>query len=249
MAPHVRMARVPRAGGDPGSCDDAVAIAPGGGTDDLVVAVADGATESLGSGAWAELLVQALVHVAPGDDLAVGIDRARTGWPARLAALADAAQEAGRPWSWVQEDALARGTWATCTSVRWTAGRAEAIAVGDSCLFHGRGDDVLAAFPVTRQEDFGSTPDLVAADPGTDRGPVEPQRWSATVRPSDRLVLATDALAEWVLREAEAGRCPLPILDRELVRGAEAFAAWVDGLRHDHRLRDDDIAVVSIQVS
>src|SRR5207237_3291793 len=84
-----------------------------------------------------------------------------------------------------------------------------ALAVGDSCLFQVRDGGLLRAFPLTRAADFGNSPHLVgsrAPGPGGTHPPG--LRKQGDRRPGDRLWLMTDALAQWFLRDAEAGRAP-----------------------------------------
>jgi len=63
----------------------------------------------------------------------------------------------------------------------------------------------------------------------------------------DRLLLMTDALAQWFLAEAEMGRRPWAALAK--VTTPEQFAAYIDCLRAGGALRNDDVTLVSVEVA
>jgi len=63
----------------------------------------------------------------------------------------------------------------------------------------------------------------------------------------DRLLLMTDALAQWFLVEAEMGRRPWAALAK--VGTPEQFQAYVDCLRAGGALRNDDVTLVSVEVA
>jgi len=149
--------------------------------------------------------------------------------------------------------------------------RWQAVAVGDTCLFHTRNGVLLRAFPLDRSDQFGNRPQLLGS-----RMPVaaagERQRlWSDGYGQSgDRLWAMTDALAKWCLTEHEAGGNPwrelecatLPspsgrgaggegdFLPSPSGRGAggegDCFAAWIESLRDSGRLLNDDVTLLVI---
>ena len=63
----------------------------------------------------------------------------------------------------------------------------------------------------------------------------------------DRLLLMTDALAQWFLVEAEMGRRPWAALAK--VTTPEQFTAYIDCLRAGGALRNDDVTLVSVEVA
>jgi hypothetical protein len=121
-----------------------------------------------------------------------------------------------------------------------------AAAVGDSCLVRVRKGRHLRTFPVTRSLDFGNAPHLIGS---WGEPPPEAEYTSGAVRPGDRLLLVTDALAQWVLQTHERGGYPwesvMPLLSAE--RAEVAFAAWVEDLRGGDGLRDDDVTLLIIE--
>jgi hypothetical protein len=118
-----------------------------------------------------------------------------------------------------------------------------ARAVGDSCLFLVRAEQLHFAFPVTRAADFGNQPHLLGARPAGRRCPR--RRSKGQGRSADLLLMMTDALAQWFLCEIEDGRQPW----RELteVSSAAEFAELVDDLRQRRGLRNDDVTCLSVR--
>jgi hypothetical protein len=207
------------------------------------VAIADGASESMLAGRWARLLARTACDHDPGA-LLDALCQAGRSWPAETAAyLAD------RPLTWWQREKLSRGAQSTVLVVQVSdEGAWKAAAVGDSCLFHCRDDAVLETFPIARSADFGVRPALV----GSRRVGACVPRWAAGgFAAGDLLVLATDALAAWVLRAVEAGESPVGTL-RGLTSGpdSDALASWAEAERgaDPPALRNDDLTVVSLQL-
>ncbi len=119
-----------------------------------------------------------------------------------------------------------------------------ALAVGDSCIFQVQGDEVISALPIDRATDFNNYPVLLcsleARNERTWRNlEIREGRW----KPGDELLLMTDALAQWFLQELEGGENPLAEL-REVMDGSlgrqGVFAQWVEALRSDKSIRNDD---------
>ncbi len=212
-------------------------------------AIADGATESSFAGLWARLLVDQFVQDSHRDP-------AR--WTERLSALQDQlhAQVSRRPLPWYAEAQLQRGSFATFLGVVLTvsadAGYAwRAVAVGDSCLFHTRDADLLAVFPLDRSEQFDNMPNLVGSRTSTDV--IREKRELLTqghALPGDRLWLMTDALAHWCLAEHEAAKNPWS--EMELLpasrRPQDSFTAWIEGLRDERNLDNDDVTLLVIRM-
>ncbi len=221
---------LPKRGHAADEYEDAFALDPAAGR----FAVADGASESSFAALWGRLLVEGFVRPAPG-----WLEAARQTWAARVD---------GQALPWYAEAKRDDGAFATLLGLVVANGRWHALAIGDTCLFQVRRDRLIEAFPLRRSEEFGNRPRLVGSRP-----PADPARevhaegrgdWQA----GDRLLLMTDALAQWFLRRHEAGARPW----REFVAFAEgtgtktAFADWVEDRRRRDGLRNDDVTVVMI---
>jgi len=211
-------------------------------------AVADGASESSFARTWAELLVREFVRAAPGlsdpSEFAAWLPHLQESWKASVPFET-------LPW-YAREKALS-GAFAAFvgTEIRASAEHAgeviwRAVAVGDSCIFHVRGGRLLAAFPLTRSEEFGRSPELLCSVPEADSRVMSRIRFAeGQLLAGDRLFLMTDAIAEFTLLELEAGRVPWAMI----THGApSAFGRMVERLRVRGRIRKDDTTVVCIGV-
>ena len=235
----------------------------------LRVAVADGATESVASGPWAGILARTYgasrARVVGYEHLARVATRRWQRWQARY--LFQAEHRGGLPW--FVEAGLQRGAFAALVGLTVAEGRRDsaadsgddeetrpdpaggswqALAVGDSCLFQVRGDDLLLAFPLDRSATFDSRPALLCSNPaGNARLREQVATAAGTWCSGDRFYLMTDALAAWFLRQHEAGLQPWQQVDA--LDDAPAFAGWVDALRSTGALRNDDVTLLRLAVS
>lgn len=216
----------------------------------LPVAVADGATESLFSGLWARLLVRAFTHTPfpDADRLLAALPDLQRQWDADVR---------GKDLPWYAQEKLHEGAFATLlglslSEAEGSPGQAtwHALAVGDSCLFQVRKEQVLRSFPLERAEAFGSAPFLIATHRARNAG-VANQVRTATgeLHAGDTLLLMTDALACWFLSEHERGQAPwraLPGPEEEALQ--EAFQAFVGDLRRRKVIRNDDCTLLRLHL-
>ena len=86
-------------------------------------------------------------------------------------------------------------------AIGWTA-----WAVGDICLFHIRDGQLIASFPIGASADFNTTPQLYQSK--AMRPTPQAVVTRGELRPDDLLVFATDATAQRLLAEVEAGTPP-----------------------------------------
>jgi hypothetical protein len=241
----VRLAayRAPKAGHRDDEYEDAFAPGPeaahsGSG---CRFAVADGATESSYSRVWAERLVRAAVDgrldLADSSSLAV----LQQEWDAALI-------QCPRPW--FAEEKFQQGAFAALVVLELRDDPApvwHAAAVGDCCLFHLRGGALRVSFPLTRAADFDLRPYLIGSRSDCREVVEHVAVGDDTWEPGDEFLLMSDALARWFLTEMEAGRRPCD----ELAPLGEpgGFRAWVDRLRRDRGLRNDDTTLLWVGVT
>ncbi|MCF2526317.1 hypothetical protein [Yinghuangia soli] len=226
----------------------------------LRAAVADGASESLLARRWAELLVRG-AGSAPTGLLRTGLGfadvlaRAADRWPDLTKRYEHRRELRGRPLAWYERPGLDRGAHATVlvahfAAHRWApaCGHWSAVALGDSCLFHVRGDRLRLAFPVDASDGFDTRPAL-AASRGQDRALVAERARHATGGwlAGDRFYLATDAMAAWFLRQAEHGRRPWEMLRALDSAAPRDLASWVGRQRGAGEMRNDDVTLVRIE--
>jgi len=226
----------PKSGNTANEYEDAYAVKP----EALRFAVADGASETSFARQWAELLVEGFVQGAPSAaELREFVSPLQALW---------AEGQKGKATAWYSERKAADGAFSSLLGVTIEGDRWRALAIGDSCLFVVRSGKVLRAFPLERAEQFSNRPSLLSSISRANAGV-----WSevATVegvlQASDRLLLMTDALAQWFLVEAEMGRRPWAALSK--VTTPEQFAAYIDCLRAGGALRNDDVTLVSVEVA
>jgi hypothetical protein len=225
-----RALSLPRRGHAADEYEDAFAADPAAGR----FAVADGASESSFAGLWARLLVEGFVRRAPG-----WLAAARQAWATGVG---------GQPLPWYAEAKRDDGAFATFLGLVVGAGRWHALAVGDACLFHVRQDQLVTAFPLGRSADFGNRPRLIGSRPPADPAAEAHAEGNGDWQRNDQLLLMTDALAQWFLRQHEAGKRPWEELAGfpEGDGAKAAFAEWVEERRRRDGLRNDDVTLVLI---
>lgn len=208
------------------------------------VAVSDGASESFDSRTWARLLVEKYMA-----DPAITSDWVDSA-VAKYKASVDYEQL-----SWSKQAAYDRGSFATLLAVELALNgtEVEVLAIGDSVAMHVSSGVLLASFPYTTPEEFDSRPKLLSTLTSANSFVAElgflnknsSKTWP--VKPGDYLLLMTDAVAQWVLREqAETPSALLRMLE---VTQAHEFEELVLKLRQEHRMCLDDSTLVRLIVA
>jgi hypothetical protein len=222
---------VPKAGSSEDDYEDASALVSE--TWPVCAAVADGATESVFAGDWATRLVRGVVETeaTTADAFATALPDWRDEWRRGLPSRA-----AERPW--YVSAKVEEGAFATVLGLSLHAdGGWRAVSVGDCCLFHVRGGEVVESWPYDAAEAFTNRPDLVSSRPA--QAVPAPRTATGTWRPADRFVLATDAVAAWLLETAPSS---LRDLSEKSARSRIATA------RTDGDLRNDDVTLLVLNL-
>jgi len=223
-------------------------------------AVADGASESSYALLWARELVVGFVNL---DVKAASNPNWVQPLQRRWAEAVDAF-----PLPWYAEAKREQGAFATFLGLQLQRrgldrGTWRCLAVGDSCLFQIRADQVIAAFPLTRSDEFDNLPGLI----GSRMAAVAPwKKRQGRWRAGDRFLLMTDALGQWFLRQRERVHKPEAPAKGSSLAGASglyggcdcimnvmtadqaAFAAWISDLRGRGELRNDDVTLIDIRL-
>jgi len=218
-----------------------------------IAAIADGVASGIFARQWARILTQATVAEPPDPDdqpaFAAWLAARREAWSAEI----DVSRLA-----WFQKPKLREGAFSTLLWVEITPiderdrqphdpWRLRVRAVGDSCLFHVRAGELLRAFPIEKAEALEANPVVIGSlDLGRD-GLVEFPSYEALCRPGDLLVLSTDAVADWALRQYEAGRTPE--WGDYWDKSPEAWQAEVAALRNEREMRYDDATLLLLRVT
>ncbi len=220
---------VAKAGRDPGENDDRAAAGV------RRFAVADGAFTSARAEVWAEILVRAFVgeHLDPFEPAVLAQLRAQ--WQHEV-------EQPNLPWYAVAKLQLGGAATFVGLELDDDGWRYRCCAIGDACLLHLREGQLLVAGPLERCEQFGRDPALI-----TTRGADESHRaavWrvSGDYHPGDRFVLASDALAKYLLRHHHNGSA----VDLSAVLG-DSFTDWVIAARAGDGLDNDDTTICLVQ--
>ncbi|HYT90784.1 MAG TPA: hypothetical protein VEL76_18895 [Gemmataceae bacterium] len=239
-----RVFRTARLGNAEEECEDTFALnIPKG-----VAALADGAGEGIFSKVWAELLTAKYGEGRPDLSeraaLTAWLQTCRKEWRQGI-------DYAALRWS-VQTKVDRTGAAATFLGLRLNevpvAGEDpiiwRAVAVGDSCLFWFRDGQLHAAFPVLRSAEFGLTPALLRSK--LDAQEVVPLVAQGRCRPGDLFVLATDAVAQWLLHRYEQGQ---PSEWERFEKLDEAvWKEEINALRRDNHIVNDDCTMLLLRI-
>lgn len=190
-------------------------------------AVADGATEAAFSRSWANRLTAAFVQSGDVESSMPALRQSfRSRSQRRLPWYLEAKLEEGAHAAMLGLEIQAHGTVRT-----W-----KAAAVGDCCLFHVPSTGRPFSWPLDATDTFTHTPDLIssaAADPLPSF-----LEASGTWHPGDAFILATDALAAWLISTGPAA----------LLTAENRFDELVLEARADGLMRDDDVTAVIVDL-
>lgn len=221
--------------------------------DSLSFAVADGASEGMLSGPWANVAARTYCRLAPATgELGGYLARCLHVWARWRSGYLRRREQHGRPVQWYEEDGLERGAFTSLVGLTlrddgvptW-----EAVALGDTCLALVRDDEVVTAFPIDTPEGFTSRPLLLASNPAHNGAVFEAiQVAGGECRPGDCFYLMTDALALWFIREWTTGAAPWTKLNRFAKGENGVFQAWVGELRAAGAMRNDDVTLLRLAV-
>ena len=213
-------------------------------------AVADGATRSFFSKQWAELLVD---HFCEMPDLSLNAET----WKEWLIPIQE---------EWykrVKERVKARNQFYLTNSLNTkesavstlvglevdkTKREWQAIVVGDSCLFH-KSKVGFRSYLIEKSEDFTSRPEAFASY--AEGNLYDPEFISGEIQSGDLFILATDALAKWILEHKESENLEEIFNQfRQIEENREQFTQFINQARDDEKIRlvNDDVALMLISV-
>jgi hypothetical protein len=198
-------------------------------------AVSDGASTAARSGVWSALLTEAFVR---GDDPLSGrvlTELRREWWKLVLEPSL----------AWHAMDKLAQGSAATFVGLALSGNSYQVTAIGDSCLFHIRKQELLLAAPLNDWTRFSRYAVLVSTLPNCPLA--ADQLWSGGGQfdDGDVFLLATDAVAkQWLRHYAERGTL-WPICDQ--VGDQAEFARLIEQER-ERGLDNDDSTICVVRV-
>jgi hypothetical protein len=234
------------------------------------VAVADGATESLLACQWAAMIVDAFaIRSSATRDNASFTETAlalAARWPAVVSSYIAERESDGRPLRWYERPGITKGAFATLLALEIATdnspttrasanlkcdsppaiGNWYSAALGDTCLFQVRGEELRVAFPLVASSDFGTNPDLLASCDADGKVITARVRMAmGTVAEGDDFYICTDALAAWFLSRVEAGDRPWETL-RDL--SDIDFVDWLSRTRQSGELHNDDVTLIHVDI-
>jgi len=226
-----RTLAVPKGGASTDEYEDAAAVREEAWP--VRAAVADGATESAFARPWAETLAGGLctIEITP-DALLDTLPDWRSSW---TEAHADRMVEL--PWYGAAK--TREGAFATLLGLELRReGHWRAISVGDGLLVHLRDDAVRRTWPYASPEDFTNRPALLASRHGHPSPDADDCRAvTGTWTKDDTFLLATDAVAAWLLRTGP---------EKAQTWTADDFREAVDSARAEGSLRNDDSTLLML---
>jgi hypothetical protein len=238
----LRQLLLPKLDHDASECEDAIAF-------DLHTArfaVTDGATEAFHAQQWARNLAEHWVR----NEATLTLEEFRKWVASEGRELHDSWK--GLTLSWYSEEKARTGSFAAFVGVEidlktpsW-----KAIALGDTCLLHCRGGALLKSFPLSRSESFNSSPILVASNAALHESTMSSAMVESGVCENDDvLLLASDAAASWCLQRFENQDFdPDFLATKDGVKDDEELRRFFDGERQAGRIRNDDLAIVRIEI-
>ena len=238
----LRQLLLPKLGQEASECEDVIAV-------DMQarrIAVADGATEAFAAREWAERLAQQWVR------------RTSTLTPEEFRNwVAAEGRELHDSWnglslSWYAEAKARTGSFAAFVGLELDLNSEspswKAIALGDTCLLHRRGDVLVKSLPLARSESFNNAPILVASNCALHENSMKSVVIdSGNCESGDVLLLLSDAVASWYLKCFEND--DLDAEDHFFAQPDEKLTEFFDRERLTGRIRNDDLAIVRIEIN
>lgn len=219
---------------EPGSTNEDAALWS---TNFSAAAVFDGATESFAASRWVNILTKQWEANSRLD-----LPLAQREYEEQISQL---------PLSWAQSEAIHRGSFATFATIRPVSGGLMATLVGDSAIIIYKRGEITDSFPFTTSEEFTSVPDALPSSPALlEIGTTLLSRgtWTIGVSPESTsyIVLATDALAAWLLVSGVHARRQR-FLEVIRCRSCETWETLVKRERRMGRMKIDDTTVMVLE--
>ncbi|MCG9132821.1 protein phosphatase 2C domain-containing protein [Candidatus Poribacteria bacterium] len=218
-------------------------------------AVADGATLSFFPRQWAKLLVKRFCYP---DGLSLSFEEENwEAWiePIQQEWLEWVSQTVQETKAYMLVDRLSKleSALSTFIGIEFNVDKGEwkALIIGDSCLFH-QNDSEFKSYLLDGLSDFQYRPKSFASFEKDNPVGGPPEVKSDKALPGDLFILATDALAKWIVQHKETGKDTLEkALDQlKQIETNDQFNQFVNIARdqEDIRLVNDDVTLMLISV-
>jgi hypothetical protein len=240
----IQSLQAPKNGSASQECQDAVAW------DDqkTTFAIADGVSDSAFQRLWANILVNSFVADAR------TLHSFSKAWLANWLRSQQSVWHSQVNWETIpwhgRLKAQQTGAQATFLGIRLLPDRRSwvGIAIGDCNLFRFSKDGTLReSIPNIQSADFSNATQAFSSTvQNQDQMLSQVKLIQGTFEPGDSIVLATDAMARWMLERLETQRNPLQEIPASVEPGV--FDQWVSAQRRSGALKDDDTSLLLIRV-
>ena len=215
------------------------------------VNIVDGASEGFLSRIWSGYLADRL---APPRTLKLSWPNVTKNWVSRKQEFLRQREADGLPLQWYEEPGMHKAAFATLLTARFfvrpnrsTSARMTLRSIGDCCVFRFSSAGGYRQFPILKAEDFTTAPELVFSDDNYDVLTKKSKREVWDIQVGDTLFFATDALSHWIVSRLEDGELPWNTLLGFSTEQPQEFVQWVDGMKSNDKMKDDDVTLVRIQ--
>ena len=208
-----------------------------------VYAISDGASVSFDSASWSRILVRRFCQQpAP-----------HPAW-LRDAVSEFAAGHDREKMAWMEQAAFDRGSFATLLGLRDIEDTdfVKVFAVGDTIAVFCEGTHILHSFPYRSADQFDNSPTLICTNPTRNPFTLNEEffqsrstTWDCRGVREPVIVCMTDALGQWLLRQADQGANPVEVLNP--FRTGRQFRRFVQGERRANRMRRDDATLLILR--
>lgn len=208
-----------------------------------IIALSDGASESYDSKTWARMLVHNFVNCP----------RFSSDWVKTVQESYVSGVDFENL-SWSKQMAFERGSFATLISVNCAplSNSVEIFSIGDSLAVLVRDGRYEKSYPFDNPEQFDARPELLSTlshlnkftDDGEYLSVEHNQRWET--QHGDYILLLTDAVGQWFLREINHEPSSIDILLQ--IDTDENFEDLVVAMRSERRMKLDDSTMIRLAV-
>ncbi len=128
-------------------------------------------------------------------------------------------------------------------TTRW-----QAMVIGDSCLFQISDDDSVQSWPIKTFNQFPSIPPCFGSYVRCN-AKYKPDFISGTANAGDKFILATDALAKWIMQHFERNSVSKTLAQLEAINDDQEFEQFVNLERNNKiRLENDDTTLLIVSI-
>ena len=115
--------------------------------------------------------------------------------------------------------------------------------IGDSNLFILRKNKIIESFPITTVEEF-TDQTLGVSSIKRPNSTVSFTTKRFDLRKGDSIILATDALAKWILNSSNLGQKPW----NKILKNKNSIEKFIEELRTTNKIDDDDTTCIILQI-